>query len=471
MNPATDPPPAAAGPVPPGTRLILDTRARRYRSGRILLGGSPARLLRLSPAAAQHTGRWLAGEPVGPDPRDARLARRLLDTGLAHPHPGAGHYTARDVTLVVPVKDNPIGVARVLTATTELTDRIVVDDGSTAALPQATVRHTAPRGPAAARNTGWRLARTDLVAFLDADTQPEPGWLNRVLPLFDDPNVAAVAPRVRSRPGITAVARYEHNRSSLDMGPDPGPVRPMSRISYVPTAALIVHRSAMTEVDGFDENLRYGEDVDLIWRLTATGHTVRYQPASTVWHTPRPTLRSWLRQRYDYGTSAAPLAHRHPGNLATARLTPSNALAGTLAATGHPAAALTSAVFSTTRLARDLTGKGVPPGAAIAYATQATIATAAMLAAAIRRTWWPLALLTPTRPTHAPRQLAALPGAGRREPARPTMGRPKHRRRPRLQRRRMGRLPSPPHPGPAPRPAHQARPMNLGSLRTRVNQR
>lgn len=395
MNPATDARSAAAGPVPAGTRLTLDTRVRRFRAGRVLLGGSPRRLLRLSPPAAQRVDRWLGGEPVGPDPRAARLARRLLDAGLAHPHPNPGRHTDRDVTLVVPVKDDPNGVARVLAATAELADRIIVDDGSAASLLHATARHPTPRGPAAARNTGWRLARTDLVAFLDADTEPEPGWLDTVLPLFDDPQVAAVAPRVRSRQGRTAVARYEHDRSSLDMGPDPGPVRPTSRISYVPTAALVIRRAALAALGGCDENLRYGEDVDLVWRLTAHGHTVRYQPASTVWHTPRPTLRAWLRQRYDYGTSAAPLAHRHHGNLAHARLSRSSALTWTLAATGHPAAALTVAVLSTTRLARDLTGKDVPTGAAIHLATQAPLATADMLAAAIRRTWWPLAVITP----------------------------------------------------------------------------
>lgn len=394
MNPATDTPPAAADPVPAGTRLTLDTRARRYRAGRILLGGSPPRLLRLSPAAAQRVGRWLAGEPVGPDPRDGRLARRLLDAGLAHPHPNPGGYTARDVTLIVPVKDNPTGLARVLAATSELAGQIVVDDGSTAPLLHATARHAAPRGPAAARNTGWRLAHTELVAFLDADTEPEPCWLDTVLPLFDDPLVAAVAPRVRSRPGTGGIARYEHHRSSLDMGPDAAPVRPMSRISYVPTAALIIRRTALAALGGLDERLRYGEDVDLVWRLTTGGHTVRYQPAATVWHTPRNTLQTWLRQSYDYGTSAAPLADRHPGTLACARLTPSSALTWTLAATGHPVPALTIAVLAATHATNKLRRNGVPTSAALHLASQTPLATAGMLAAAARRTWWPLALAT-----------------------------------------------------------------------------
>lgn len=293
------------------------------------------------------------------------------------------------MTLVVPVKDNATGVATVLTATGDLAERIVVDDGSILRLPHATVRHPAPDGPAAARNTGWRLAHAKLVALLDADTQPDPGWLDTIVPLFEDPHVAAVAPRVCSRHGTGSIAGYEHDRSSLDMGPDPAPVRPTTRISYVPTAALVVRRAALEAIGGFDENLRYGEDVDLAWRLVAAGDTVRYQPAATVWHTPRPTLRSWLRQRYDYGTSAAPLAHRHPGRLACAALTPSSALTWALAARGRPASALTVAALAATRATRDLCRNGVPTGAALHLVIRAQLTTGGMLTSAVRRTWWP----------------------------------------------------------------------------------
>ncbi|MBF6096422.1 glycosyltransferase family 2 protein, partial [Nocardia cyriacigeorgica] len=84
--------------------------------------------------------------------------------------------------------------------------------------------------------------------------------------------------------------------------------------------------AALAELGGFDERLRFGEDVDVVWRLTDAGHLVRYHPAAVVTHRPRATLGSWLRQRYDYGTSAAPLARRHPGRLACARVSAWHAL-------------------------------------------------------------------------------------------------------------------------------------------------
>lgn len=392
--PASDVDTGTPGP-PPDSGLTLDASVRRYAGGRVLLGGSPLRLLRLSAAAARRLDAWIAGEPIGDYPRHAWLARRLLDAGLAHPVPGNGALSPADVALVVPVKDDPGGVARLLAATAELAHRIVVDDGSAAPLLHATARHASARGPAAARNTGWQRASTELVAFLDADSAPEPGWLTSVLPLFDDPRVAAVAPRVRSEVGgCGPIAEYEQDHSSLDLGPDPAAVRPMSRVSYVPTAALVVRTAALAEVGGFDERLRYGEDVDLVWRLIAAGHTVRYQPRSVVWHRPRPTLHSWLRQRFDYGTSAAPLAARHPGQLSCARLSRWSAATWALAATGHPAAAVVLGAATTALLPRTLAGRGVPATAALALAGKGHLGAGRLLADATRRAWWPLALLT-----------------------------------------------------------------------------
>ncbi|MGR7000981.1 glycosyltransferase [Yinghuangia aomiensis] len=68
-------------------------------------------------------------------------------------------------------------------------------------------------------------ADTDLVAFVDSDCRPPDGWLDTLVPYFDDPSVAAVAPRIV--PDIAAeatgiFARYEAVRSSLDMGPGRG---------------------------------------------------------------------------------------------------------------------------------------------------------------------------------------------------------------------------------------------------------
>ncbi|WP_216897733.1 mycofactocin biosynthesis glycosyltransferase MftF [Nocardia alni] len=374
-------------------RVRPDARMRRFHAGRIVLGGAPTRLLRLSPAGAALMESWLAGEPVGDRPGERRLAHRLLRAGVLHPIGGDG--ATADVTVVVPVKDNPAGVRELMGAIgAEAAHRIVVDDGSAIPVPDATIRHTTARGPAAARNAGYRCARTDLVAFLDSDTTPEPGWLNTVVPLFDDPDVAAVAPRIRARrTGI--VGGYESRSSCLDMGPEPANVHPGGRVRYVPTAALVVRRAALDAVGGFDETLRYGEDVDLVWRLVAAGYVVRYQPDSVVWHSPRGTVREWLVQRIAYGSSAAPLARRHPGLLYCAHLSESVAVQAVSSVAGYPILGFAVGVVTGVRTAHRLRGRGLPLRTAAGIAAAGELSAANQIAEAIRRVWWPLAL--PTR--------------------------------------------------------------------------
>ncbi|MFE3000556.1 mycofactocin biosynthesis glycosyltransferase MftF [Nocardia sp. NPDC059246] len=375
------------------TTVVLDSGVRRYRDGRVLLGGSPTRLLRLGERGVRQVERWLAGMPVGNDAGERALAQRLIDAGIVHPVAGPGPTTADDVSLVVPVKDNPRGVARLLTVAGEFAEKIVVDDGSAIPVMDARIRHSVPRGPAAARNSGLRCADTPLIAFLDSDTIPEPGWLASVLPLFDDPRVAAVAPRIRSLPH-GPLGRYEVDHGSLDMGPNPAVVRAGGRVRYVPSTALVVRRDVLLAVGGFDESLRFGEDVDLIWRLIESGNVVRYQPDSTVWHEPRETVGAWLRQRFDYGTSAAPLSLRHRGQLACAVLSRPQAAQALLVTARRPATAAAVVTVASGSLAQQLHRRGVPPGTALALAGGAQLAAIKQLADAARRVWWPLLLCT-----------------------------------------------------------------------------
>lgn len=82
---------------------------------------------------------------------------------------------------------------------------VVVDDGCDAAtrheVAAAALFRTQPairyltgvvsrRGPAAARNVGWRAARGEIIAFTDDDCRPRPGWLSAGLAAFDDSHIA-----------------------------------------------------------------------------------------------------------------------------------------------------------------------------------------------------------------------------------------------------------------------------------------
>jgi mycofactocin glycosyltransferase len=323
--------------LPTGFGIEMDADTKQLSDGS-LFGGSPGRVMRLTAAGAAALAELRSG-PVQ-SAAAGLLARRLTDGGLAHPvpPPGAADPAADTITVVIPVRDRSDMLDRCLAATGTQYPVIVIDDGSADpdAIAAIAARHgaalrrrTTSGGPAAARNTGLAGTTTDLIAFLDSDCVPPPGWVSRLAAHFADPLVGAVAPRIvapAAAPTPTPAARYAAVRGSLDLGPRPARVQPRSRVSYVPTAALLVRRAALEAVsagrDPFDPALRYGEDVDLVWRLHEAGWRIRYEPAVQVPHEGPATWAGLLGRRFSYGTSAAPLARRHPENMAPLVLQP-----------------------------------------------------------------------------------------------------------------------------------------------------
>jgi mycofactocin system glycosyltransferase len=383
--------------------MELDDGARRIDGGRVLVGGTPFRLLRLSEAGARLLDRWAAGAQLDASAGERSLARRLVEGSLAHPLPnGEGAPTAAEVSVVIPVRDDTDRLAATIAALGDVREVIVVDDESrdraavAAVASGATVlRHAVARGPAAARNTGWRAATGALVLFVDADVSLERGALDRMLAHLADQSVAAVAPRVRSVAGDAPawLAAYEATQSSLDLGPRPGQVRPGGRVPYVPTAALLVRRSVLDEVGGLEESMLHGEDVDLVWRVAQQGWAVRYDPTVTATHPSRPDLRAWLLQRYRYGSSAAALAARHGDAVAPLGISSWSAAAWGAVLLGQPIVGAAVAAGTTAALLPKLSGLEQPAAEAVRIAGVGNLWAGRSVAEALRRTWWPLTAL------------------------------------------------------------------------------
>lgn len=425
----------------------LDPSTRRFGgAGEVLLGGSPMRMLRLSAAGARlvdrlisdTTGAGLLPAPLRPSPAEAELIDRLVDAGVLHPvaptaAPAAPADPDDEVTVVVPVRDDPVGVARLLDSLSVVdgvAEVIVVDDGSVdptrlAAVVDAAVvradrgagavrtqllRLEASLGPGAARNAGAARATSDLVAFVDADCVVTPGWLEPLRWQLRAGDLAIVSPRVAAAParepgtGAALLGRYERFRSPLDMGDVPGPVGPGRRIGYLPSAAMLVRADDFTRLGGFDESLLVGEDVDLVWRATEAGLGVRYEPAAVVRHEARGDLGSWLRQRMSYGSSAAGLDARHPGAAAPARLSLESAAVWASFVAGAPLVGAAVVVWTNIRLRRKV--PAVPTIEAVRLGVEGHLSAGRQLARCTVRAWWPVTLVAAVRSRRA-RWLAA----------------------------------------------------------------
>ena len=394
----------------PQARLHLDRRGDRLVGG-MLVGGQPTRVLRLGGPAAAAVARWRPGPAFpadgapGGDVRgcrlqgdaELRLARRLHDAGLGVLRDEPRHGLD-DVTVVVPVRDRTEELARCLATVGRCGRLIVVDDGSQDPGPVADValaagaellRRSSNGGPAAARNTGLAAARTPLVAFVDSDCTMPAGWLADLLPALLA-GTAVVAPRIVGAGGNSLLARFERGGGPLDLGPRAAPVRPGGRVGYLPAAVLLCRRAELGA--GFDPDLRVGEDVDLVWRLVEAGHQVRYEPGVVVRHQTRAGGVAWVRQRHEYGRSAALLDLRHPGTLTPARLSrwslPGLA-AMSLGRWGWLAAAVTTSALGLRQRLPDVPGRTLESAR---LATEGQLLSALGLAHAMARPWLPVSI-------------------------------------------------------------------------------
>lgn len=395
--------PAPSGRLPDGFRVRVRDDVRRLDSGRVLVGGSPPRALRLAQPARAIIG---AGSFEVDGPTSAAVAARLLAAGVADPVLPEEPVAAALLSVVLPIRDRAEQLDRALSALGSGCRVLVVDDASrdATAVAAAAARHGAEvvalganLGPAGARNAGLRRVVTPYVAFVDCDVAVTLATLLRLARHLADPQVALVGPRIvdvsRSvRPRW--FERYAASAPSLGLGPVGGVVRPGARVAWLPGACLVGRVVDLGE--GFDPALRVAEDVDLVWRLVARGHTVRYAADEVAGHESRATLRAMLGRTFVYGTGAAVLAVRHGDLGAPAVLSPAMALAGTSLLLARrwsaPVAALAAARTAYT-LAHSLPAAPERPRLAGTLTVRGLGWALRQECGLLLRHWWPLSVL------------------------------------------------------------------------------
>ena len=387
-------------------RYSLDNSWRRPKKGNVLISGSPLRIFRLS-AAGQKIAESL--EQTGEAPSSGQLlVTRLIDAGALHPLPSleSNAPTLSDISIVIPLfarSENDIARVQGLIAEFSAFPHVlVVDDASPIAFPEmpntnVTVhRREFNQGPGAARNAGLSSVSTSHVVFIDSDVQCNNEDICELAKWWSLPKLAVLAPRVKSLNWFqngAVVAAYEEVRSPLDMGALPARVRAGTRVSYVPSALLLCDVAALRAVNGFDESMRTGEDVDLIWRLDAAGYSCRYEPSIEVQHLPRTTMQQLAQQRMGYGESAALLAKKHRGALAPLRVSGWSTGLWASIALGFPLIGGVVAAGTAVALSRKLRFLPDAEKESVRLATLGHLHAGKQIASAVTRVWWPIALL------------------------------------------------------------------------------
>ena len=131
------------------------------------------------------------------------------------------------------------------------------------------------KGPAAARNLGWRSSSAELIAFTDDDCLPDKDWLKALVNSYQDDMMIAftgsIIVPISERP-----TDFARNTAHLE------------KAEFV-TANCCITRQALIAIDGFDErfSMAWREDSDLEFKLLSFGIPIKRVEAAQVVHPVR----------------------------------------------------------------------------------------------------------------------------------------------------------------------------------------
>lgn len=160
----------------------------------------------------------------------------------------------------------------------------------------------------AARNTGIRASKGDIIAFTDADCRPQPEWLETLIRPFADRDVGIVAGEVSPLPGKTIWEQHAAIEDTLSQKHTLA--HPFC--AYGQTANLAVRRQVLEKVGLFRPYLTTGGDADLCWRiLRETSYRLEFAEDAIVRHRHRSSFQQLQSQWRRYGESNRYLHELH----------------------------------------------------------------------------------------------------------------------------------------------------------------
>jgi len=374
-------------------RLLPDDQWFRSKNGNGVLAGSPLTYFGVTDAGSKILDAIETNSELPTNHK--QLTDRLLATGAVHPVPDSPSALT-DITVVIPAfisnAESHVHLEKLVASLVGLII-IIVDDGSPHPIDITgvrVIRHDTNKGPAAARNTGIAAVITTVVACVDTDVMVTTQQIAALAAYCTDSRVGAVAPRITCINDGTFIGEFESHQSPLDLGSVPALVRPMSRVSYLPATVLVCDVQSLRAVGGFDDSIRMGEDVDLVWRFIENGIACRYIPSIECPHRTRSSMRKMLKQRYDYGTSAALLDHRHPRAASPLRAHALLLAVATTVLMGYLYFAIILVVPTMAYFVVSLRSTSIPIRTRTQLAWKTLTSTTRLLTRAVMRAWWPL---------------------------------------------------------------------------------
>jgi len=320
---------------------VADARVVRIE---VVRGGSPVGRLTLEPhgravgaAAVREAIVNALGLAVLDERRRAEGERvEAVSAALRELFPGSSRASVRpldpdaSVSVVIATRDRPGDLRRALESIANehparRIEIVVVDNHpesgltppAAAGVPNVRVVSERRAGLSYARNRGILASTGSIVIATDDDVIVPPGWIERLVAPFRDPNVMAVTGNVVAASTDGRPERLFEAYGGLGRGTDSLRVDgawfrefrravPTWRLGGTANAAFRASIFRDPAIGLLDESLGAGtpsgcsEDTDLFYRILRAGYRIVYEPAAAVRHRHRDTMRALRRQIYAY---------------------------------------------------------------------------------------------------------------------------------------------------------------------------
>lgn len=166
------------------------------------------------------------------------------------------------------------------------------------------------QGVSKSLNAGLKMANTNLIAVLDGDISFDKDWLFKLIPYFENEEIAAVSGLTKTmnpKNLWAALAGYnvEYRQSKIKG----------EFIDHLSTTNVIYRKSVLDKICLFDPEFRYGQDNEVSYRIIAANYKLILSKKTFCFHFWPESFMGFMKQRMHGALARAMLIKKYPKRL------------------------------------------------------------------------------------------------------------------------------------------------------------